>query len=294
MRITILALLGALLCGCGAAEEDDGTRTIGVSLLDQTNDFFKDLESGLRAEAAKHGYKLIVQSAEADPTVQARHIEDFITQQVDAIILTPCNSDTVATNLRGAEEAGIPVFTADIAARGAKIVAHIASDNVQGGGKAGARMGELLGGKGKVLIIDHPTVSSVQDRTKGFREALGKHEGITVVASPSAEGQRAKAQSVMEDALTATPDLKGVFAINDVSALGALRAIEAAGRKDIVVIGYDATPEAREAIKRGGPFKASVSQDPNLIGSKTVATIARHFAGEKVTPFIPVDVGLVD
>ncbi|MHC4939083.1 MAG: substrate-binding domain-containing protein [Planctomycetota bacterium] len=283
-----------LVSACGGEQTGSETKTIGVSLLDQTNDFFKSLEAGLRKEAAKHGYRLIVQSAEADPTIQARHLEDFVTQQVDAIVVTPCNSDTVYTNLRDAQRDRIPVFTADIAAHKAKIVAHIASDNVQGGRKAGQRMGELLGGKGEVLIIDHPTVSSVQDRTKGFREALGAHPDIRIVGSPSAEGQRAKAQSVMEDALTVHPKLNGVFAINDVSALGALRAIEAAGRTDMVVIGYDAVKEAVAAIKRGGPFKASVKQDPELIGSTTIATIAKHFAGEKFDPFIPVDVGLVD
>jgi ribose transport system substrate-binding protein len=294
MRIVVGLIVLGLLSACGDSASDAATKTIGVSLLDQTNDFFKDLESGLRAEAKKHGYRLIVQSAEADPTVQARHIEDFVTQQVDAIVLTPCNSDTVAANLRAAAEAGIPVFTADISARGAKIVAHVASDNVQGGAKAGEKMGALLKDGGKVLIIDHPTVSSVQDRTRGFLEALKAFPGITIVGSPSAEGQRAKAQSIMEDALTATPDLKGVFAINDACALGALRAIDAAERTDVVIIGYDATPEARAAIKRGGALKASVSQDPVLIGSMTIATVAKHLAGEKVTPLIPVDVGLVD
>ena len=123
MRTTIGLILLGLLSACGGETPNGATKTIGVSLLDQTNDFFKDLEAGLRAEAAKHGYHLIVQSAEADPAVQARHIEDFVTQQVDAIVLTPCNSDTVAANLRAADEAGIPVFTADISARGAKIVA---------------------------------------------------------------------------------------------------------------------------------------------------------------------------
>ena len=283
-----------LVSACGGQETGPRTKTIGVSLLDQTNDFFKSLEAGLRKEASKHGYRLIVQSAEADPTIQARHLEDFVTQGVDAIIVTPCNSDTVYTNLRDADRNKIPVFTADIAAHKANIVAHIASDNVQGGRKAGERMGKLLDGKGEVLIIDHPTVSSVQDRTKGFREALAKYPGIKIVGSPSAEGQRAKAQSVMEDSLTVHPKLRGVFAINDVSALGAVRAIEAAERKDVVVIGYDAVKEAVAAIARGGPFKASVRQDPELIGSTTIATIAKHFAGEKFNAFIPVDVGLID
>ena len=148
-------------------------------------------------------------------------------------------------------------------------------------------MAKFLGGKGKVLVIDHPSVSSVQDRTRGFEEALKAFPGITVVDKPSAGGERAKAQAIMEDALTTHADLAGVFGINDNSALGALRAVEAAGRKDVVIIGYDAIPEARAAIRRGSALKADVIQYPRKIGSMTVATIARHFAGEKVDAISP-------
>jgi ribose transport system substrate-binding protein len=291
MRIGLLLLL--LLFGCGG-EKASGGKTIGVTLLTQTHDFFKDLEEGLREEAQKHGFDLIIQAAEFDPTIQARQLEDFVTQNVDAIIVCPCDSDAVAASLRPAAEANIPVFTADIAAKGAKVVSHIASDNEQGGRLAGEAMAKLLNGKGKVLVIDHPTVSSVQDRTRGFEEALKKHPGITIVDKPSADGQRAKAQAVMEDALTTHGDLAGVFGINDDSALGALRAVEAAGRKDLVILGYDATPEARAAISRGSALKADVIQYPRQIGARTVATIARYFKGETVEALIPVDVGIVD
>jgi ribose transport system substrate-binding protein len=295
MRIVgLLFIAMALLTGCGGESDPPGTKVIGVTLLTQSHDFFKDLEGGLQEEAKKHGYRLIVQSAEFDPTIQARQLEDFVVQQVDAIIVCPCDSDTVAANLKGAAAAGIPVFTADIAAKRAQIVSHVASDNYQGGKLAGEAMAKLLGGKGKVLIIDHPTVSSVQDRTRGFEDAIKKHAGMSVVDKPSANGQRAKAQAIMEDALTTHADLAGVFGINDDSALGALRAVEAAGREGITIIGYDATPEARAAIKRGSALKADVIQYPKMIGSMTVATIARHFAGEKVDALSPVEVGIVD
>jgi len=294
MRLVGLLLTATLLLACGGEKAAPASKVIGVTLLTQSHDFFKDLEEGLQEEARKHGYRLIVQAAEFDPTIQARQIEDFIVKGVDAIIICPCDSDTVAANLKGAEHAGIPVFTADIAAKRAKIVSHVASDNYLGGKLAGEAMARLLGGKGKVLIIDHPTVSSVQDRTRGFEDALKAHPDIRIVDKPSADGQRAKAQQIMEDALTTHPDLTGVFGINDDSALGALRAVEAAQRKGIVIIGYDATPEARAAIRRGSALKADVIQYPRKIGSMTVATIARHFAGEKVDALSPVEVGIVD
>jgi ribose transport system substrate-binding protein len=291
----LLVLCAAVLDGCGG--KDDATAggpVIGVTLMTQTNDFFKDMEDGMREEAKKRGVRLVVQSAQNDPAAQARQLEDFVAQKVDAVVVVPCNSDTIAASLRIVTEAKIPIFTADIAAKGAKVVTHVSSDNVQGGRLAGEAMGRLLGGKGNVLIIDHPTVSSVQDRTRGFEDALKKFPGVTIVARLSAEGQRSKAQAVMEDALTTHPDLAGVFGINDNSALGALRAVEAAGKTGIVIIGYDATPEAQAAIKRGSALKASVIQYPRRIGAKVIESAYASIHAADLPAIQPVDVGLVD
>lgn len=294
LRLFLALALLAVSTACGSKEGKPGGKVIGVTLLTQSHEFFKELEAGLREEAEKRGYRLIVQSAEFLPTTQARQLEDFVTQRVSAVVVCPCDSDTVAGSLKVVAAAGIPVFTADIAAKGADVVSHVASDNYQGGKLAGEALARFLGGKGKVLVIDHPTVSSVQDRTRGFEDALKAAPGMSIVGRPSGEGQRTKAQAVMEDALTTHADLAGVFGINDESALGALRAVEASGRTGIVLIGYDATPEAQAAIRRGSALKADVIQSPRTIGTTTIATIARHFAGERVERVQPVPVGLVD
>jgi len=267
---------------------------VGVTLLTQTHDFYKELEETMRQEAAARGLQLIVTSCEMDPAKQASQLEDFVAQRVAAIIAAPCDSDAIGPNLQAAERAGIPVFTVDIAARSGNVVSHVASDNVQGGRLAAQALAKYLKGQGKVLIIDHPTVASVQDRTKGFDEELKKTPGITVVGRPSADGQRAKAMAVMEDMLQAHRDLKGVFAINDDSALGALSVLEAAGRKDIVIVGFDATPDAQRAIRQGGPLKADVAQHPKAIGQKVIEIVARRLAGETVPAVVAVEVGLVD
>jgi len=269
-------------------------RVIGVTLLTQTHDFYKELEDAMRKEAAARGLDLVVTSCEMDPAKQASQLEDFVAQRVSAIIAAPCDSDAIGPNLKDAETAGIPVFTVDIAARSGKIVSHVASDNVQGGRLAAQALARYLEGQGKVLVIDHPTVASVQDRLKGFEEEMKKTPGITVVGRPSADGQRAKAMAVMEDMLQAHRDLKGVFGINDDSALGALSVLEAAGRKDIVIVGFDATPEAQKAILRGSALKADVAQHPRAIGQKVIEMVARSLAGESVPPVVAVEVGLVD
>ncbi len=295
-----LALAVSLLAACG---KDDGRssgaqkakpKTIGVALRTRTHDFYRELEDGLRGACEARGYAMVLQSADDAPTTQAKQIEDLVVQKVDALVVVPCQSDAVAPALKRAERAGIPVFTADIAANGAKVVSHVASDNVQGGRLAGEAMAKFLGGRGKVIVIDQPTVTSVQDRVRGFEEALKKHPGIQVVGKPSGEGERVKAQAVMEDSMTKWPDLAGVFGINDDSALGALRAAESAGKKDLVIIGYDATPEAQDAIRRGSALKADVVQYPKRIGEKTIDAVATWFAGVKIDKVTPVNVGLVD
>jgi ribose transport system substrate-binding protein len=267
---------------------------VGVTLLTQTHDFFKDLEGGLREEAKARGLDLIVTACEMDPAKQASQIEDFTAQHVSAILAAPCDSSSIGSALQGPAQAGIPVFTADIAARTGTIVSHVASDNVQGGRLAAQALAKFTGGKGKILIIDHPVVASVQDRVKGFEEELKKYPEMTIVARPSSDGQRAKAMAVMEDMLQTHPDLKGVFGINDDSALGATAVLESAGRKDVVVIGYDATPNAQKEIKSGGPLKADVVQNPKKIGRTAIEMIDRYLKGEKVPALVPVEVGLVD
>ncbi|HET7619999.1 MAG TPA: substrate-binding domain-containing protein [Vicinamibacterales bacterium] len=296
-RLGVMLLAVAALCTAGChrdAQPKSSRPVIGVTLLTQTHAFYKDLEQGLRDEAAKRNLDLVVVSAEMDPARQASQIEDFVAQRVAAILVTPCDSSAVVPNLAGPADAGIPVFTADIAARGGKVVSHIASDNIQGGRLAAQALARFIGDRGRVLIIDQPTVASVQDRVRGFDEEMKRHPGITIVGRPNADGQRARAMSVMEDMLQAHRDLKGVFGINDDSALGALAVLDAAGRSDIAVVGYDATPEARAAIERGGPLKADVIQHPKEIGRKAIEMIARHLAGESVPATVSIDVGVVD
>jgi ribose transport system substrate-binding protein len=299
MRIATLVLGVVLLsaAGCGRGEQGStatSSRVIGMALLTQTHDFYKDLEQAAREEARARNFELSIVACEMDPARQAAQLEDFVTQRVVAIVVAPCDSDAIGPHLDGIERAGIPVFTADIAARRGKVVAHVASDNENGGRLAASTLAQLLGGRGDVLIIDHPTVASVQDRVKGFQEELKKHPEMKIVGRPAADGQRARAMAAMEDMLQAHPGLKGVFGINDDSALGATAVLEAAGRKDIAVVGFDATPQAVAAIRTGGPLKADIAQDPKTIGRTVIELVDRHLKGERVPALVSVPVAVVD
>lgn len=289
------AMVGVTAAGCGGTSAPKRARPlVGVTLLTETHAFYKALEDALRGEAAAKGIDLAIVACEMDPARQASQFEDFVTQRVDAILAAPCDSDAIVPYVQSAGQAGIPVFTADIAVNGGGVVSHVASDNVEGGRLAARTLAERIGGKGDVIIIDHPEVASVQDRVKGFEEALRAYPDVHVVQRPSASGQRAKAMAAMEDMLQAQRGLKGVFAINDDSALGAVSVLEAAGRRDIVVVGFDATSEAQEAIRRGSPLAADVMQHPDEIGRTAIDVIARHLAGESVPAVVAVPVSVVD
>jgi ribose transport system substrate-binding protein len=176
-------------------------------------------------------------------------------------------------------------------------VAHIASDNHEGGEIAAQEMAKLLGDKGEVAVIDNPAIVSVVDREKGFTAKLSQiASGIKVVASQSGDSKREKAQAVAEDLLQAHPGLTGIFAVNDEMALGALQAVVAAGRQDkISIIGFDASSEGVSEIAKGSSaFKASVAQDPVKIGEIVTQTALAVLKGEKVDKLIPVPVVLVD
>lgn len=299
-RILIaLLVVGVMLIGLatvGMAAPKAGKKiVVGVSLLTRAHDFYKDLEAGMRAEAAKNNMELKVVAGEFDATRQKGQVQDFVTQKVDAIVVCPTDTKAIAGAIRLANRARIPVFTADIAAQGGDVVSHVASDNVMGGRLAGEYLAKVLKGKGKVVVIDQPAVKSVQDRVRGFEEAIRKYPGIKIVQKPGlAKGLRPLAKAITQDMLQRYPDLSGIFGSNDDCALGALMAVRQAKRSNVSIVGYDAIPEARTYIASGSPLKADTVQYPKEIGKITVQTIVNYLNGKKVAKLVPIKVGIVD
>lgn len=283
MAAAVLAL--AVMAGCaGEKKEAKSQKVIGVSVLTLANPFFKVMADSMVAEGKKRGYEVIVTSGELDPSRQKDQVSDFIVKKVSAIVLCPCNSTSIGTSIQEANKADIPVFTADIQclAKNAKVVSHIATDNYSGGKLAGEAMVEALKGKGNVAIIDHPEIESVMLRTKGFREVLAKHKGMKIVSSVPGGALRDTSYKATQDVLEKNPELDGLFCINDPTALGALAAMEKAGRTGrIKVISFDGQPEAKEAV-RAGKIYAEPVQFPDRIGAKTIESIAAYFAGKRV------------
>jgi len=290
----LFGLIVFIFVACNKSDKQSGSKTIGVTLLTRAHQFYKDLEEGLIASAKQEGFKLNIVTGEWDIGRQISQIEDFVTQKVDAIIVCPVDSRGIGKGIKAANVAGIPVFTADIAALEGEVICHIASDNVAGGKLAGEYLAKILNGKGQIAIIDQPIVTSTLDRVQGFREIIAQYPDLEIVKDVNGDGVRDRAMQAAADALQAHPNLNAIFGINDDSALGALDAVEDFNRSEVIIVGYDATPEARDAILNDRALKADVVQYPRQIGEQTIAMIAQYFRNEKVPAVLPVAVGIVD
>ena len=304
--IAIAVVFSAVLAACtqnqntGASSTSTSSastqagKTIGVSIQDLQAQFYVAMQKGMKDEANKFGYAIVFTDGNRDQAKQTAQLEDFLSRHVSAIVLTPVDSKAVGPAIAEANNANVPVFTADIASTSnvGTVIAHVASDNVQGGKVAADLLGAALGGQGTVAIIDQPEVTSVQDRVKGFRQELGaKYPQIKIVADQPAGGDRVQASTVMDNLMVTYPNLSGVFGINDDSALGALQSIKAAGKLGkIKIVGYDATPEARKAID-AGQMVGDPEQHPDQIGKLTIDQIHAYFNGQTPPKYIPVTVG---
>ena len=282
----VAALLVAVSSAASAAGEK-----IGLVVSTQNNPFFVTLKEGAVQKANELGYELIVLDSQNDPSKELGNVEDLLVKGVDVLLINPTDSDAVASSVRAANRSKIPVVTLDRASNGGKVVSNVASDNVLGGEVAGNYIVEKLGGKGKVVELEGiPGTTAARDRGEGFNKAIaGKLE---VVAKQSADFDRTKGLTVMENILQAQPEINAVFAHNDEMALGALKAIEASGRKNIVVVGFDATDDAVAAVK-DGKLSATVAQKPAEIGAIGVEVADKIIKKEAVQENVPVALELI-
>jgi ribose transport system substrate-binding protein len=300
-----LTLLMVVLAGCStkapssssvkdsAKEKKDDQLKIGLSISTLNNPFFVSLKEGAEKEAKSQGTEIITVDAQNDSAKQVSDIEDLIQKGVNVLIVNPADSDAIKAAIESANNANIPVITVDRSANGGTVVSHIASDNVAGGQMAGDFILEKLGKKGKVVELEGiPGSSAARERGEGFHKAIDAVADIQVVAKQAADFDRAKGLTVMENILQGNKDIQAVFAHNDEMALGALQALDAAGMKDVIVVGFDATDDAVKAVN-DGKMAATVAQKPAEIGQKGVQTAMKVFKKESVEKFVPVSLELI-
>jgi ribose transport system substrate-binding protein len=272
-------------------KDTEAAKKIGVSLSTLNNPFFVTLKEGIDDQAKTLGYDVVTADAGDDASKQLNDVQDFIAKKVDLIIINPVNSDSVKSAVEAANQANIPVMTVDRSANGGEVVTHIASDNVAGGEMAGTYLLELVGDKANVVELEGvPGASATNDRGEGFHKVVdGKSE---VVAKQTANFNRQQGLDVMTNIINSGKEFKGVFAHNDEMALGAIEALKAAGKTDVVVIGFDATDDAVKAVE-AGTMKATVAQKPAEIGKIAVDAAKDFFDGKTLEKTVKVPLELV-
>jgi ribose transport system substrate-binding protein len=296
--LVLAAVLAVVAASCAEEEaaqpggEEEGV-TIGLAISTLQNPFFVTLRDAAQEAADAAGAELAVADAQDDAQTQASDIDDFITRQVDVIIVNPVDSAAVVTSVEAANDAGIPVVTVDRASEGGDIAAHIASDNVQGGQMACEFLVEEIGGSGNVAQLEGIAgTSAAQDRGEGCQQALDA-AGIELVATQTANFDREEGLSVAENIFQGNPDLDGLFAQNDEMALGAVEAAREAGiLEDLVIVGFDAIEDALAAIE-AGDMEGTIAQQPDVMGRLSVEAAVGIANGEQVEENQPVEVLLV-
>lgn len=300
VSLLLSMLMICSLAGCGIVIDGEGRSTgskasgasgaIGLSISTQNNPFFVTLAEGAKKAAKQAGVPLTVVDASDDATKQVSDIEDLVSKNVSVLIVNPVDSDAVTGAVEAAIAKGVRVISVDRVVNGVDIDCQIASDNVAGAELATQYIVDTLGENVKTAeLVGTSGASAAIDRSQGFHNIADKK--LKVVASQTADFDRTQGMTVMENMLQADSSIQAVFAGNDEMALGAVEAISGA-KKDVLVVGFDATDDAIEAIRQGR-MGATIAQQPDLIGSTAVENAIRLTKGESIPKEIPVEVTLI-
>ncbi|MBO0907844.1 ABC transporter substrate-binding protein [Arthrobacter sunyaminii] len=286
------ALLGALalsalsLSACtedmnasAGGEQSTEVKAVGLMVQDLGNPFFNSMKNGVEAAAKDLGATFSAQDGRQDLAAQNDQIDAFIQQGIDVLLINAVDSEGVGPAVQRARDAGITVVAVDVGAKNAE--ATVTTDNVQAGRLACESLIEQIGGKGEILIVDGTPTTSIQDRVTGCEEALAAAPDVKVVGQQNGDNGREKALTLTTDMLTASPNIAGIFGVNDPTALGANLAAQQAGKTDLIITGVDGSPEAVAEMGKGtSMFKGTAAQDPNLLGSTALEMAVKLRAGE--------------
>ncbi len=310
----------AALAGCGGGDDETGTTgaagaastaakevseaTGGLPKLEKKDTYkvgFAQTESNnpwrlaqtksMQDEAKEKGWELVYTDAGGSAAKQVADVQSMVAQRVDAIFLAPREEKPLIPAVMAAKAAGIPVILLDrnvdqsLAKAGKDYVTFIGSDFIEEGNRAAEWLAKETGGKGTVVELEGTTGSSpANDRKKGFHDYIKENApDLKVVASQSGDFARDKGRQVMETMLQSHPDLTAVYAHNDEMAIGAIQALEAAGKKpgqDVTIVSIDGTRDALQAIV-DGKLGATVECNPRF-GPKAYETLEKYAAGEQI------------
>ncbi len=276
-RLIGIVILAASLAACspGEAPKGDGdTGTAGLIVIitpSHDNPFFKAEAEAAGARAQELGYETLLLSHDDDANKQDQLVDTAITRGAAAIILDNAGADASVAAVRKAKEAGIPSFLIDREINATGIAtSQIVSNNYQGAMLAAQEFVHLMGENGRyVEFLGRESDTNATIRSKGFGDTLGKYPEMERVAQPSANWSQTEAFQKMETILQSTPDIQGVISANDTMAVGIVAALKGAGRDDVIVVGFDGSPDALEAI-RAGDMQATALQPAVTIARMAV------------------------
>jgi len=280
LPVGVAALLAVSACGGGGSDEDASSGASGGSSAAKLiviitpspdNVFFKAEQDAADAQAKKLGYQTLVLSHDDDPTKQSQEIDTAISRKAAAIILDNAGADSSVAAIQRAKDAKIPTFLIDREINKTGVaVAQIVSNNSQGAGLGGQEFAKLMDGKGQYAeLTGKPTDTNAGVRSQGYHGVLDQYPDLKMVAQQTANWDQAEALQKTQTILQAHPKIKGIIAGNDTMALGAYAAVQAAKNKDIIVVGFDGSPDVVSSILKNG-IKATVLQPASKIAEMAV------------------------
>ncbi len=268
---TYLLLISVLLFGCGKSKQDENTIRIGVSMLSLQNEFILKVSNSLEKYAKENKVELIVVDAERSAIKQVEQVENFINQQVDAIILNPCEYEASSPAVLKAKQAGIPIVNVNSSTKEVPD-AWVGSDDKESASMAIDFLAKKLNGKGNIVIIQGYLGQAAQlDRDQGAKDALKKYPNLKVLATQTGEWDRAKSMSLMENWIQLHgQQINGVFAHNDEMGLGALQALLDRKLKDkVIVVSVDGIDDAKKSVQAHN-LDATIIQDAEQQGKGAI------------------------
>jgi ribose transport system substrate-binding protein len=271
--LTTVALLLTNLLAMSTFAESKKLDSVGLTVGDLGNPFFVQIAHGAESQAKQISgkVKFTALSSNYDVNNQTNQIDNFISSNVNLILLGAADSKGIAPAVLRAKQAGIVVVAVDVGAEGG-VDATVTSNNKQAGTKDGAYVADRLKGKGQIVIVNGPPVTAVTDRVAGFLEEIQKHPDLKIISQDqNAGGSRDGGLRVMSDLLTAFTRIDAVFAINDPTAIGCELASKQAQRKEFFIVGVDGSPDIVPFLKDPASLiAATAAQDPYLMAEEAV------------------------
>ncbi|MGD1823567.1 MAG: sugar ABC transporter substrate-binding protein [Pleomorphochaeta sp.] len=287
---TVITLSVATIFAQGANEEKDHY-TFGFTYW-AASDFFETIGQSIAEIAEENGDEVIIIEAQQDNSKQLNIVDDFIVKGVDVVFMNPVDRNAIKPALLALKEAGIPVVNFDTSVADLDLVdSYIASDNIGAGVICAEALNEALPEGGEIAILDYPANSACLDRTEGFLATI--NDNFEVVAQFDAQGKPGPGLEKATDILTAHPELKAIFCINDQSGMGAYSAVVEAN-SDVIVIGVDGAPEAKEVIAKDTQYVGTAAQSPKQIGVKCAEVAYNILEGKSFDEEFYVSTFLID